>query len=86
MGRTNVGRGGRGGRGGGRGLSDHAAARGWGQKSIQTNTSSTHYEKNTTMSSDTCVQEAVSQKRTYPNVEKVQTLSNKSHMTHQRGR
>ena len=61
MGRTNVGRGGRGGRGGGRGLSDHAAARGWGQKSIQTYTSSTRSEKNATMSSDTCAQEAVVQ-------------------------
>lgn len=46
----------RGGRGG-RGLSAH----GWGQKSIQTNTASTRFEKNATMSPDTCVQEAVVQ-------------------------
>ncbi|GKG48595.1 hypothetical protein Tco_0512742, partial [Tanacetum coccineum] len=56
MTRTNVGRGGRGGRGGGRDLSDHAAARGWGQRIIWTNTSSAHSKKNATMSSDTRVQ------------------------------
>ncbi|GKE52830.1 hypothetical protein Tco_1487986 [Tanacetum coccineum] len=55
MARTNVGCGGR----GGRGLSDHAVARGWGQKSIRTNTSGTRSETNATISSDTGVQETV---------------------------
>ncbi|GJY25219.1 reverse transcriptase domain-containing protein [Tanacetum coccineum] len=55
MARTNVGCGGR----GGRGLSDHAVARGWGQKSIRTNTSGTRSETNATISSDTGVQEPV---------------------------
>ncbi|GJV57440.1 hypothetical protein Tco_1458445 [Tanacetum coccineum] len=65
MARTNIGRGGRGGRGGGHGLSDHAAARGWGQKSIRTNTSGTNTsgtrsETNATMpSDDTGVQEPI---------------------------
>nr|GEV35111.1 putative ribonuclease H-like domain-containing protein [Tanacetum cinerariifolium] len=52
--RTNVGCGGRGGRRGGCSLNDHAAAHGWGQKSIRTNTSRTntsgiHFEINTSM-------------------------------------
>nr|GEV61919.1 hypothetical protein [Tanacetum cinerariifolium] len=55
MARTNVGRGG----GGGRGLSDHEAARGWGQISIQTNTSGTCSKTNATISADTGVQKSV---------------------------
>ncbi|GJY92720.1 hypothetical protein Tco_0508502, partial [Tanacetum coccineum] len=55
MERTNVGCGGR----GGRGLSDHAVARGCGKKSIRTNTSGTRSEINATISSDTGVQEPV---------------------------
>ncbi|GJR46346.1 transposase, Ptta/En/Spm [Tanacetum coccineum] len=58
-GRTNVGHGGRSGRGGRRGLSDHEAARGWGQISIQTNTSGTRYETNATITSDTGVQKSI---------------------------
>nr|GEV69211.1 hypothetical protein [Tanacetum cinerariifolium] len=60
MARTNVRRGGRSkrgpGGGGGRGLSDHEAARGWGQISIWTNTSCTRSEINETISSNTWVQ------------------------------
>nr|GEU48711.1 hypothetical protein [Tanacetum cinerariifolium] len=63
MARTNVRRGGRGGRGGGggdgHGLSDHEAARGWGQISIQTNTSGTCSKTNATISADTGVQKSV---------------------------
>ncbi|GJZ27368.1 hypothetical protein Tco_0571621, partial [Tanacetum coccineum] len=59
IGRTNVGHGGRSGRGGRRGLSDHEAARGWGQISIQTNTSGTRYETNATITSDTGVQKSI---------------------------
>nr|GEV71455.1 transposase, Ptta/En/Spm [Tanacetum cinerariifolium] len=55
----NVGRGGRSGRGGGRGLSDHEAARGWGQISIRTNTSGTRSETNATITSDTGVQKSI---------------------------
>ncbi|GJW80096.1 hypothetical protein Tco_0144071 [Tanacetum coccineum] len=59
MARTNVRRGGRGGRVGGRGLSDHATTRGWGQKSIRTNNFGTRSKTNATMSFDTGVQEHV---------------------------
>ncbi|GKB81056.1 hypothetical protein Tco_0947951 [Tanacetum coccineum] len=53
MARTSVGRRGR----GGCGLSDHATARGCGQKSSRTNTSGTRYETNASIFSDTWVQE-----------------------------
>ncbi|GKB42202.1 transposase, Ptta/En/Spm [Tanacetum coccineum] len=63
MAHTNVGRRGRSGRGGrggrGRCHSNHEAAHGWGQISIRTNTSGTHFKTNATVSSDTGVQKSI---------------------------